>query len=33
MPYITASIVVQLATSLSPHMAALKKEARPAARR
>ncbi|MBK8631264.1 MAG: preprotein translocase subunit SecY [Sphingomonadales bacterium] len=26
MPYITASIVVQLATSLSPHMAALKKE-------
>ncbi|HZF42151.1 MAG TPA: preprotein translocase subunit SecY, partial [Sphingomonadaceae bacterium] len=26
MPYITASIVVQLSTSLSPHMAALKKE-------
>ena len=26
MPYITASIVVQLATSLSPHLAAIKKE-------
>jgi preprotein translocase subunit SecY len=26
MPYITASIVVQLATSMSPHLAALKKE-------
>ena len=26
MPYITASIVVQLATSLSPHLAAVKKE-------
>lgn len=26
MPYITASIVVQLATSLNPHLAALKKE-------
>ena len=26
MPYITASIVIQLATSLSPHLAAIKKE-------
>jgi preprotein translocase subunit SecY len=33
MPYITASIVVQLATSMSPTLAALKKEGETGARR